>query len=196
MPFRFLGACYDYDPRGLKFAEANQGSLQQYIDNRFHELRPGTQILWCLQAAEAIAYIHSKGVIHSDLRPANFVLHLQTSGRLNIYLCDFGGSTYKNLSGSQLPDPGFFDPRKNWVSTEATDIFSLGSVFYTIMTGHWPHWVAGEERQAYMQRVDDLFSNSEFPSIDRLRGGPIIQGCWMDRYDKASCIVEDYQSLD
>ncbi|KND86168.1 hypothetical protein TOPH_09205, partial [Tolypocladium ophioglossoides CBS 100239] len=102
----------------------------------------------------------------------------------------------KNLGGRQLPDPGFFDTRKDWVSTEATDIFSLGSVFYTIMTGHWPHWVAGEERQAYMQRVDDLFLNGEFPSIDRLQGGIVIQGCWMDRYDKASCIVEDYRNLD
>lgn len=55
--------------------------------------------------------------------------------------------------------------------------------------------MAGEERQAYMQRVDDLFLNGEFPSTDQLQEGFIIQGCWMDRYEKASCVVEDCQRL-
>ena len=32
-------------------------------------------------------------------------------------------------------DAGFFDPNSAWVSTPATDIFSLGSVSYTRETG-------------------------------------------------------------
>ncbi|PNY25167.1 Uncharacterized protein TCAP_04890 [Tolypocladium capitatum] len=38
---KFLGT--SYDPRGLKFAEANKGNLQQYLDHHFNELCPTTQ---------------------------------------------------------------------------------------------------------------------------------------------------------
>lgn len=59
---------------GLRFTEANPGSLQRHVDH-FHEVGPASRIMWCLKAAEAIAYIHSKSIIHTDLRLDNFLLH-------------------------------------------------------------------------------------------------------------------------
>ncbi|KAG5808352.1 hypothetical protein H9Q74_006366 [Fusarium xylarioides] len=185
---KFLGR---FDPEGFKFAEADKGNLQQYIDNWFPTMTLKIRSAWCLQATEAIAYLHSKGVIHSDLRPENYLLYSCPDGRVDLRLCDFGGSTYGKLVGLNLPDPGFFDPRKPPIPTQATDIFSLGSVFYTIMSGHWPHWVDGEELSSYGCRVDELFEKGEFPAVTDLYGGSVIQGCWNDQYDTANELLLD-----
>ncbi len=171
----------------MLFAEANSGNLQEYLDSHNDTIDDRLRLKWRTQVTEAIRYLHLKGVIHSDLRPANCLLHTDGSGILNLYLSDFGGSTCGDIDGGHLPDSGFFDPRKPWESTEQTDIFSLGSVFYTIMTGHWPYKAPGlfesvDEKVRYEERVDALFSLGKFPTVEGLAGGVIIYGCWTGRY--------------
>lgn len=158
------------------------------------------RIRWRTQAAAATSYIHQKGVIHSDQRPENYLVHGNDSGDLNIYLADFGGSTCGEIDGGHLPDSGFFDPRNAWVSTEATDIFSLGSVFYAIMTGHWPYKSPGpfesvEEKCRYEEKVDALFLQGKFPTTEHILGSGIIQGCWTAEYQDAAAILRDQQVL-
>lgn len=46
---------------------------------------------------------------------------------------------------------------------ESTDIFSLGSVLYTVMTGHWPYkspglFESGQARMENSDMVDGLFA--------------------------------------
>lgn len=158
-----------------------------------------------LQAAEAIAYIHSKGVIHSDLRPENFLLHASEDNKdPDLLLCDFGGSYCKTsdsiIDGKHLPDAGFFNPR-NEESTADTDIFALASIFYTIMTGHWPYrsaggrFASGDDMIAYMEMVDELFMNQEFPSVQDLVGGDIIRACWFEEIRDAETIVSRHEYL-
>lgn len=184
----------------MLFAEAEFGSLQSFIDQHFEKISLEEKMQWRLQATEAIAYLHEKGVIHSDLRPDNFLLYAATGGLKSVRLCDFGGSVHKSLNGGHLPDAGFFDPRKDWVSTEQTDIFSLGSVFYTIMEGHWPYRSKGQltpgEYQRYFEEVDLLFSRSQFPAVDHIVGGAIIQGCWNDQYRRAADILDHHRRLE
>jgi serine/threonine protein kinase len=191
---RFLGP--SETPRGLLFAEANAGNLQTYLDHQGGVINTVLCLQWCSQAAEAIRHIHQKGVIHSDLRPENYLLHRNSDGILNLFLSDFGGSTSGVIDGGHLPDSGFFNPQNPWVSTKATDIFSLGSVFYTIMTGHWPYKSAGpfrslKEKLSYGERVDELFSLGMFPPVEGLIGGGIIHGCWMEQYGEVETIVRD-----
>jgi tRNA A-37 threonylcarbamoyl transferase component Bud32 len=124
--------------RGLVFARASHGNLQNYLDTSNRTLCLAIREKWCRQVTEATEYIHSKGVIHSDLRPENCLVH-KTNTSLDILLCDFGGSmcAEKGIDGKGLPDIPFWD--FSWESTVGTDIFSLGSIFYTIRTGHWPY---------------------------------------------------------
>jgi hypothetical protein len=119
---------------------------------------------------------------------------------LNVHLTDFGGSTCGDIDGGHLPDAGFFNPRSAWVSTVTTDIFSLGSVFYTIMTGHWPYKSPGpfesvEEKDNYEETVDALFLEGKFPPVDDMVGGTIIQGCWTDQYKDAETLLHDQELL-
>jgi serine/threonine protein kinase len=180
----------------LLFGEASDGNLQAYIDQHNDAIDLSLRLKWCCQAAEAVHYIHQKGVIHSDLRPENLLLHSDSKSKLNLLLCDFGGSTNGDIDGGHLPDSGFFNPCKPWVSTEAVDIFSLGSVFYTIMTGHWPYKSPGPfrsvaEKNDYEERVDTLFASQKYPSVDGFAGGAVIQGCWTDRYSDVASLIRD-----
>ena len=160
-----------------------------------------------MQAAEAVTYLHEQGVIHSDLRPENYLVHatvgpgVDLSPSLDLWLCDFGGSACDELGlpGRQLPDDPFFDPRMPWVSTPATDIFSLGSITYTILTGHWPYRegpppVTLEDKKAYEKKVIELFEAGNFPSVSKLSGGDVIKGCWHHKYKTAKDVLEALRS--
>ncbi|CAG7929304.1 unnamed protein product [Penicillium olsonii] len=190
---RYIGV--SEEPRGLLFGEASDGNLQAYIDQH-DAIDLGLRLKWCCQAAEAVHYIHRKGVIHSDLRPENFLLHSDSKDKLDLLLCDFGGSTSGDIDGGHLPDSGFFNPCRPWVSTEAVDIFSLGSIFYTIMTGHWPYKSPGPfksvaEKDDYDELVDTLFASQKYPPIDTLPGGTVMQGCWTERYADIGALIRD-----
>lgn len=194
----FLG--YSEDPLGLLFTEANRGNLQEYLDYHNDTIDDRLRMKWRMQAADAIQHLHQNKVIHSDLRPANFLLHTDDNGLLDLYLSDFGGSTCGDIDGGHLPDSGFFDPRKPWVSTEDTDIFSLGSVFYTIMTGHWPYRLPGpfvsmDDKVQYEERVDALFSQGRFPTVEGLPAGIVIRGCWTGQYKDVQAMQNDQNAM-
>jgi serine/threonine protein kinase len=192
---RFLGV--SHEPPGLLFAEACGGNLQTYLDQHAGMTSLALRLKWCSQSAEAIAFIHQKGVIHSDLRLDCFLLQFN-----DLLLCDFGGSSTASgsIDGGHLPDSGFFNPNKPWVSTKETDIFSLGSIFYTIMTDHWPYRSPGpftsvQEKELYANKVDELFSLNKYPSTDDLVGGYVIQQCWEGQYERVEDILHDQASL-
>ena len=208
MPLLTLSQSYlgiSQQPLGLLFIEANCGDLQQYLDNHTDTISEDLRLTWCLQAAEAIAYIHSREVIHSDIRPENFLLHVHLPNTYpDLLLCDFGGSHCKIddkiIDGGHLPDAGFYDPNKEWISDKDTDIFALGSGFYTIMTGHWPYKSAGqfvsvEESEEYEDTVNELFTKREFPAVEDLVGGSIILDCWTEKIRDAGVVVTRYEDL-
>lgn len=142
-------------------------------------------------------HIHSKGVIHSDMRPDNVLVHQTAQSPVSLWLNDFGGSTCEKLQldGGHLPDFPFGDPRMPVESTPATDIFSLGSIFYVIMTGNWPFmdgppdWKSAEQRIDYMDRVKISFERGDFPTVSDLRGGNVIKRCWDYQYSTAEEVL-------
>ncbi|CZR52088.1 uncharacterized protein PAC_01965 [Phialocephala subalpina] len=191
---RFLG-CSE-DPRGLLFAEASKGSLQAYLDHYNDKVNMHLRMAWRSEAGEAVRYLHSKGVIHSDLRPDNYLLNADNS----LCLCDFGGSTCGAIDGGGLPDSGFFNPSIGWISTVGSDMFSLGSVYYFIMTGHWPYKLPGPfvsvaEKLEYGEMVDTLFGEGKFPVVDDLVAGAIIHGCWTVAYKDVGAMLLEQESL-
>ena len=196
---RYLGYqdTVDIQQEGLLLAEASHGDLQAYLDKSYDCLDFPLRRKWCWQAAQSIAYIHKHGVIHSDLRPENFLVHATTMTSLDLWLCDFGGSTCKemDLDGGHLPDGPFFNPTLGFVSTLATDIFSLGSILYTILTGHWPYKPPGpfdtpEEMDRYQSKVNALFSQGQFPDVTELTGGKVVMGCWTKIFSTAEEILQ------
>ncbi|KIW13804.1 hypothetical protein PV08_08996 [Exophiala spinifera] len=180
------------DLKGLLLLEASHGDLQHYIDQNNAKIDVPTRRKWCQQATEAVQYIHSKGIIHSDLRPQNYLVH-ETSNVLDLQLCDFGGSMCRDLDvdGRGLPDPPFWD--LCWESTIGTDIFSLGSIFYTITTGLWPYKTSQEHEEDKWQFEDRVIALQEkgiYPDVEGIVGGTIMMQCWKKQYQKAEDVLE------
>lgn len=187
---RYLGA--HASSRGILLVEASHGNLQTYIDSHSAAMDDSLRWKWSVQAVEAVAYVHRKGVIHSDLRPENFLVHGTNELSLDLWLCDFGGARCDELGSDfyHLPDDAFFDPRMPWESTLATDIFSLGSIIYNLLTGHWPYRnglppETLEDKNAYETLVNQMFTEGKFPDVSMLRGGKVIKGCWDYQYKSA-----------
>lgn len=195
---RFLGWYAEF-PTGLLLAEATS-SLQHVLDSHHDRILPEVRLKWFLQAIESIAYIHQRGIWHSDIRPDNFLVDGPDQ---DLRLCDFGGATCPQLglSGNQLPDAGFFDPTAEWTPSPAVDIFSLGSTLYCIVTGHWPFRTPGglfnsfEEMEAYEAYVEDHFRQGKFPCVAGLPGGDIILGCWTHKFSNMKDVLAVSSSL-
>lgn len=180
---------------GIKLGKASGGNLQAYIDSGV-PIANSLRWKWSLQAVEAVVYVHQKGVIHSDLRPENYLVHATDKGSLDLWLCDFGGAKCDDLglNISHLPDDPFFDPRMPWNSTAAVDIFSLGSIIYTILTGHWPYregpsLVTVEDKNAYETYVNEMFTAGSFPDVSSLKFGTVVMGCWDHQYSTAEEVL-------
>jgi serine/threonine protein kinase len=170
---RYLGT-HEY---GLRFQYEVNGDIRRYFSKMDFKTIPIRQReKWVQQAAESIAFIHSKGVIHCDIHPNNFLLDEE----LNLRLCDFAGSLFGELDGKAMESTPFFLPRDP-LSTPNTesDLFALGSVMYYIMAGREPYDGLSEDE------ITARFSRGEFPCVDEFECGHAINGCWTGRFNSA-----------
>ena len=93
--------------------------------------------------AEAIGHAHQRGVLHRDLKPANILLNSLGEPMIT----DFGlaKDTASNAgltqTGAILGTPAYMPPEQARGSalTVAADIYSLGAIFYELLTGQPPY---------------------------------------------------------
>jgi tetratricopeptide (TPR) repeat protein len=98
-------------------------------------------VQWIIQAAHGLAAVHSKGVIHRDVKPGNLLMG--EGGKIK--LSDFGLARETRLEGDVSVNvagtPPYMSPEQiqtpDRLSFE-TDIYSLGVVFYELLTGSRP----------------------------------------------------------
>jgi len=95
-----------------------------------------------------LAHMHSKRVIHRDLRPANLFL-VREDGRELVKILDFGAakrlelerdSGPVTLSGLMSGTPAYMAPEQVISADvdERTDLYSVGIIFYELLTGSQP----------------------------------------------------------
>ncbi len=97
------------------------------------------------QLAEAVSSIHSKGVVHRDLKPENVMLVQHDGSSDFVKLLDFGLARNQALShmtatGEILGTVHYLAPEQATCqdTSAASDVFSLGIIFYELVTGEKP----------------------------------------------------------
>jgi serine/threonine protein kinase len=175
--------CLGITERGLRMEFASQGRVTDYLSKG-----PSTKLRlrWCRQAAEAVAFLHSKGVIHCDLHTNNLLLDDQ----LNALLSDFQG-TFKDLDGYAMESSRYFLPREaTSPPNEITDIFALGTLMYTIMVGVEPYPDLSDTE------VEGRYRRQKFPETDNIVCGRMILRCWSGEYASAKEVFQDLKLLE
>ena len=136
--------------------ELVQGSA---IDRWVAENRLGVhdRLLLIARIADAVQTAHSRGVTHRDLKPSNILVIPQRDGPGQPKVVDFG---IAQLRSSELTMQTLLSQESGPVGTlqfmspeqlgdqhanvnASSDIYSLGSVAYTVLTGAVPHDLTG-----------------------------------------------------
>ena len=95
-----------------------------------------------MQIAQGLAAAHAQGVVHRDIKPANILLE---NGIARVRITDFGlaraiDDASLTQSGVIAGTPQYMAPEQasGDAIDERADLFSLGSVLYTMLAGHAP----------------------------------------------------------
>jgi serine/threonine protein kinase len=136
------------------------GRLLRKILDEERKLPPERAVHLTLRILEALEYIHSKGVVHRDLKPDNVMVDASD----NIKLIDFGIAanaksrrlTFANFSNT-MGTPDYISPEqvKGKRGDARSDLYALGVMLYEMLTGKVPF--TGEN--AFLIMNDRLLNN-------------------------------------
>lgn len=113
-----------------------------------------------VQAAGALEYAHSNGIIHRDIKPSNLLLDVKGT----LWITDFGLAHFSSDTGLTLTMTGDLLGTIRYMSSEQafgkhahldhrTDIYSLGVTMYELLTLE-PAFT-GRDRQQLLRQISD-----------------------------------------
>ncbi|KAF4510677.1 hypothetical protein G6O67_002552 [Ophiocordyceps sinensis] len=178
---------------GLLLEFAPNGNLHDYLVAH-PEASLERRLAWCVQATEAVAHVHSKRILHCDIRHDNLLL----DANLDLKLADFQGQHF-SANGDILLDALSVESTKSYLprkpadhASTRTDLFALGSAIYFIMMGHevFPHL----DRCHDEDEIGCRFRGGEFPT-DAHVCAAITAKCWKQLYSSARQALGDLEQV-
>src|SRR5260370_7528282 len=132
-------------------AYAEQGSLARRLEKGPLPVAEALEIF--RQLAEALAYVHAKGVRHCDLKPGNILLN----ARRRVLIADFGQAHLSTEASPALGTFFYMAPEQADLSRQIPDtrwdVYGLGAILYAMLTGHPPR-ESGAARAALADAPD------------------------------------------
>ncbi len=169
-------------------------------------------------ALEALSALHRNGIVHKDLKPANFMIQDPGMAYESLTLIDFGvahsgGTERITEEGFCVGTPSYFPPEYiiNRSVTPAMDVYQMGLLLIELLTGHHP--VQGEvmdcvqiHRGGLLKQLPQLVEESEDVEwrghMKRLMNGrlwPVISRALAfdarDRYGDATAFIRAIDSV-
>lgn len=148
------------------------GTLRERLGEFHHPRRAAALIATIARAVHSI-HTHPLRVLHRDLKPENILFDLQG----NPFISDFGiakvATADRWTHGSRgLGSPSYVAPEQAFLDqgdlTPAADVYSLGAIFYELLTKVPPH--AGGTVAEVLRRValeDPVAPQKLTPGLDR-----------------------------
>ncbi|XP_041585591.1 serine/threonine-protein kinase 33 isoform X5 [Vulpes lagopus] len=143
------------------------GELKEILDRKGHFSENETR--WIIQSlASAIAYLHSKDIVHRDLKLENIMVKSSFTDdnnemNLNIKVTDFGLAVKKHgrseaMLQTTCGTPIYMAPEviNAHDYSQQCDIWSIGVIMYTLLCGEPPFLATSEEKLFELIRKGEL----------------------------------------
>jgi len=189
-----LGVADDHAYIAMEFLGA--GSLAQRLNAA---LEPQVALRYVREVGSALTAIHDAGILHRDLKPANIMF--RDDGTLA--LIDFGLAKQMRLhaaitgTGQIFGTPYYMSPEQGHAepTDERSDIYSLGCIFYEMLTGERPFTASSPMGVIYRHahaprpRLDRSLTHLQ-PILDRMLA---VQR--LERYQSAVDLLADLAAV-
>jgi len=128
-----------------------------------------------IQICEALIEIHSKGIVRIDLKPSNIMVEI--SGRpviidlgLARFLEEKSDQTDITRTGAIIGTPAYMAPEQisDDVIDNRIDLFSLGVVFFELISGHRP-WDAPNVAALFQKILQDQIDVSKLEASEQVK---------------------------
>ena len=128
------------------------GETLEHLLRRDGGVPPERAVAICLGVLDALDFMHSKGVIHRDIKPGNIMF----TERGDVKVTDFGiakmvGEKGQTKTGMRIGTLWYMSPEqiKGGNATVASDVYALGITLYQMVAGRLPF--GGDSEYAVMK---------------------------------------------
>lgn len=173
-------------------------TLKEYI--QMHGPLPPAQAVEIMQQlVSAISHAHHNGIVHRDIKPQNILMDTDT----NVKITDFGiamalNATAHTKTNSVIGTVHYLSPEqaRGGMATKRSDIYSLGIVFYELLTGTLPFSAETAVAIALKHLQEETPSVRKlFPHIPQSVENVILKATAKDALHRYASADEMYEDL-
>ena len=201
----FYGVCHKDGTPYLVMELCDRGSLRSALQKDKDAIPASRLWQWMLEITQGLAYLHSQGILHRDLKAENILIDQHGKAKL----ADLGVAQVDALlevSEAQavrqgLQDTNFIAPEnvgagRHRLSSKATDIYALGLVFWQMVShgaapDSWDKLAQGDVQYAAVKAGHRMPIPDNCPSPIK----ELILSCWHVRPQERATIADVLQRL-